>query len=73
MNIGLRIKEFRIERGLLQSELAKELNCSKQLISAWETSVCEPTLTMLTRLANFFGTSTDFLLGRIDEFGNEIK
>lgn len=60
---GEKLKELRIERGIGQIQLAKELGVGKSVISLWELNRCEPTLSNLVKLAQFFGVSIDFLAG----------
>lgn len=62
----MRLKELRIERGLLQCELASQLNVNQRTISNWEKSVREPNIDMIIKIAQFFEVSTDYLLGVID-------
>ena len=58
-----RLKELRIEKGVGQVELAKELHVSKGIISLWENGLREPKLSNLIALATFFGVSIDYLVG----------
>lgn len=58
-----KLKELRMERGIGQVELAKELNVSKGIISLWENGLREPKLSNLVALAKFFGVSIDYLVG----------
>ena len=58
------IRQLRVLNGLSQVDLAKRLNVSKQCVSNWENDNVLPSITMLNQLADFFGVSTDFLLGR---------
>ena len=58
-----RVKELRIEKGVGQVELAKEINVSKGIISLWENGLREPKLSNLIVLAQFFGVSIDYLAG----------
>lgn len=60
---GERLKELRLERGLGQVALAKELGVGKSVISLWEKGQCEPTLGNLIKMAAFFGVSIDYLAG----------
>ncbi len=63
-----KIKDLRKSFHLSQTELAAELNVSKQCISNWENDNVQPSIAMLVRLAEFFSVSTDYLLGfREDE------
>lgn len=59
-----RIKELRVRRGLNQVQFAKLLNVSKQCVSNWENDNVLPSIEMLEKLADFFETTTDYLLGR---------
>ena len=60
---GERLKELRLERGLGQVALAKELGVGKSVISLWEKGQCEPTLGNLIKIAAFFGVSIDSRAG----------
>ena len=63
MEIGMIIKQLRIENNITQEELANELNVSIQTISRWENSVNCPDLSMVPLIALLFGVTTDYLLG----------
>ena len=60
---GKRLKELRIEKGIGQIQLAKDIGVGKSIISQWELNRCEPTLSNLIRLSNYFGVSIDYLAG----------
>ena len=62
-------KLLRKEKGISQVQLAEALNVSKACISMIEIGKNEPTANTLIRYADFFGCSTDFLLGRSDDLG----
>ena len=62
--LNIRIKELRTSHGLTQVEFAKQLAVSKQAVSNWENNNIQPSIDMLLKIADFFGVSTDFLLGR---------
>ena len=40
------------------------MNVTKQCVSNWENDNVLPSIEMLMRLADFFGVTTDYLLGR---------
>ena len=61
-----RLKELRIEKGLTQIELAKQLNLDKSTIAKYETYKIEPSITMLKQFCKFFNVSADYLLGLED-------
>lgn len=57
------VKMLRIEKGIGQVELAKQLGVSKGIISLWENGLREPNMSSLILLSKFFGVSIDFLVG----------
>ena len=59
-------KSLRLEKGIGQEFLAKELGVSKGIISLWETGLREPTMNSLIIIADYFNVSIDYLVGRID-------
>ena len=59
-----RLKERRKEKRLTQKELSERLNVSKATVAMWETGKREPDFAMTQRLADFFGVSTDYLIGK---------
>ena len=61
-----RLKELRNERKMSQATLAKLLQSSESIICYWETNRSEPTAPYLVKIADIFGVSTDFLLGRAE-------
>lgn len=60
----MRIKELRKEKGIKQIELCKVLGISQGNLSNWENGVYEPDKTSLLKMADYFGVSVDYLLGR---------
>lgn len=65
----MRLKELRLERGLSQSEVANAIKTSQRNIGRWENSENEPSSSFVMLLADFFGVTTDYLLGLEDDFG----
>lgn len=63
MNLD-RIAVLRAEAGLTQEQLAKELGIKVRRLQGWEQGTAEPDTEWLIRIAHYFGTSTDWLLGR---------
>ena len=59
---GDRLKELRISKNLSQEELSNILNVRKSSISNWETGKATPTFDMLTKIAQYFGVTIDYLL-----------
>lgn len=66
----LKLKGLRKERGMSQRAVAEKIGCSQKSIDSWEKGQSEPTAGFVCALADFFTCSTDFLLGREDDFGN---
>ena len=58
------MKELRTEKNISQQALALEIKFSQQVISNWESGNVEPTASAIVAVADYFGVSTDFLLGR---------
>ena len=61
--LGKRIMENRKKLGLTQDQLAEKLGVTAQAVSKWENDQSCPDITMLPKLAEIFGTTTDTLLG----------
>jgi len=51
---------------LSQSELAKKVGATQKAIDFWEKGINEPKASYIINLANFFGVSSDYLLGLED-------
>lgn len=61
-----RLKELRKKRHISQVFLAMELNMSQNSISRYETGDREAGYKELIAIADYFGVSVDYLLGRTD-------
>lgn len=61
-----RLKELRERRRLSQVTLAMDLNLNQNSISRYETGEREADYTTLIAIADYFGVSVDYLLGRTD-------
>ena len=62
--LNQRIREVRQARGMSQVELAGLLGVTKQSVSNWENDNIQPSIEMLVKIADYFGVTTDYLLGR---------
>jgi len=58
-----RLIALRKERGYTQHELAKILNYKRSTLSGYETEGKEPDFETLCKFAEFFGVTTDYMLG----------
>ncbi len=61
-----RLKELRVSTNLSQMQLAVKTNISQSAIAKWELGKTEPTASAIITLANFFGETTDYILGLED-------
>lgn len=61
-----RLKELRKERGVSQADIGKLFRITRQAVQRWEVGKSEPNIFQLLGLANYFGVSIDYLLGRSD-------
>ena len=62
-----RLKELRRDRRLTQKELGKALFIDDTSISKYENEKAMPENELLQRIADYFGVSIDYLLGRSNE------
>lgn len=57
------LKKLRTESGISQRELAENIGVSQQSINKYENHNIEPDIETLIRMADFFDTSVDYLVG----------
>jgi len=67
MNIGKQIRALRMKKSVRQDELAEYLGVSAQAVSKWETEASLPDVTLLPRIAVYFGVTIDELFRLPDE------
>lgn len=65
-----RLIALRKERELSQEELGKIINKKRSTISGYESEGKEPDIETLCFLAEYFGVSTDFLMGKSEKRNN---
>ena len=63
MKLAESIRAFRRERGLTQEQLAEVLGVTTGAVHKWEAKLSLPELDLIVRMADFFDTSVDVLLG----------
>ena len=73
LTLNENIKNLRLAKGLNQVEFAKNLCVTKQCVSNWENDNVVPSIEMLCKIADFFGVSTDYLLGRSEKRVVEVS
>ena len=62
-----RLKSLRKQRKISQLRLALDLNMNQNTISRYENMERQADYETLVALADYFGVSLDYLLGRTDE------
>lgn len=67
MKLHLRLRDLREDRDMSQAAMAKLLKCSQQTYSRYESHTTDIPLESLIFLAEYYDTSTDYLLGITDQ------
>lgn len=62
-----RIRDLREDRDMTQKQIAQVLGMSQTGYSKYETGENDIPTSILIKLADFYGTSIDYLLERTDE------
>ena len=65
--LGDRIREIRFAKRISQVELARVLGVTKQSVSNWENENIQPSIEMLSKIADALAVTTDYLLSREDK------
>ncbi|NOU62319.1 helix-turn-helix domain-containing protein [Marinifilum caeruleilacunae] len=64
LHIGIKIAELRKQKGWSQNDLAKAIGASRDIIGKYERNENTPSLEMAQKLAEVFGVTVDFILGK---------
>lgn len=73
MTLGNRIKLLRDNRGIGQQELCDFLKIEQSTLANYENDRRTPKPEMISKIADYFGTTTDYLLGRTSNKNIEPK
>ena len=68
-----RLKELRKKLNMTQTEFAKEFNIANGTVGNWESGNRQPDYITINKIADFFGVSIDYLLGRTDFSAEENR
>lgn len=60
------LKKLREEAGVTQKQLADVIGVSQQSVNKYENHNIEPDIETLIRIADYFNTSVDFIIGHTD-------
>ena len=71
MKISQKLKELREEQNKSQYKVSQELGIERYNYANWEQDRSEPNLEMLSKLADIFNCSIDYLLGKEDNSSNK--
>lgn len=72
MDLGMRLRNLRVEKGLTMDMLVYDMNTqynielNKSLVSRWENNINEPSLKYAAYLARYYDVSLDYLIGVTD-------
>lgn len=66
MSFPERLKDLRTGKNISREMLAEYVGMSWHLIAKWETGKRDPDTEMVIKLAEYFGVTTDYLLGKVD-------
>ena len=68
-NIPIRLKEARKRTGFTQVEVSELLDIEQGTLSKYELGIILPSIEMLGKLAEFYGVSSDWILGLVQPQG----
>ncbi|MFD1675340.1 helix-turn-helix domain-containing protein [Alicyclobacillus fodiniaquatilis] len=63
--LGERISRLRHHKHMTQEQLGQLLHVSAQAVSKWENGESSPDISLVVRIANILGCTTDFMLGNV--------
>lgn len=62
--LGNRLKNLRLEKNVLQKDVAQHLNITTSAYGFYEQGKRTPDIEIITKLSNYFNVSIDYLLGK---------
>ncbi len=71
-NYGKILKEHRLSAGKSLLDVEKDTGISNSNLSRWEQGKVLPNIDFCVQLADYYGISIDYLIGRADDFENII-
>lgn len=74
--IAEKLTELRLKKGVTQEDVAQSLSVSNKTVSKWENASSIPDIPMLVKLvklADYYGVTTDALLGLTDDRPRDTK
>lgn len=68
-----RLKQLRKDRNLKQEQVARLVGVNKSAVSAYENDLRKPSYSVLVKLSNLYGVSTDYLLGKVNNRSVDVS
>ena len=62
-----RLRELRSEKNMTRKEVTEKLNIVERTYQRYENAEREPNASVLVQLADFYGVTIDYLVGRSDQ------
>lgn len=62
-----RLKRLRQDKHLTQAQVADRIGVTASMVSSYETDIRLPSYEVMLRIADLFGVSVDYLLGRVEQ------
>lgn len=63
----MKLKELRLAKGVPQKEVADAIGCSPAVYSRYENNTRQPDIQTICLLAEYYGTTTDEIIGYISK------
>ena len=61
-----RLEDLRVDANKSLEDIAKILNCQREVYRRYEKGIYELPLWALKKLAEYYDTSADYIIGRVD-------
>ncbi len=68
-----RLNQARHANGLTRSDLQNKTGIKKKMLAKYELGENMPTIPILCKIADALDVSTDWLLGRVDDFSESLS
>lgn len=65
-DMNLRIRDMREDNDLTQKQISSIISCDQSLYSKYERGEREIPLSLIIKLADYYNTSVDYLIGRTE-------
>lgn len=67
MNLGSRITQLRKQKGWSQSQLARHIEVSREIVGRYERNDAVPSIEVAKRMGEAFEVSLDYLVGNAEQ------